>query len=389
MAAQNLLKLGHRVSLYEAKPSLARKFQLAGRGGLNLTHSEPIGHFTEKYFENSSFFASLFDRFSPQDLRNFCHQLGQDTFVGSSGRVFPKKFKATELLRAWISNLVTMGLDIHTRHKWVGFDDNNNFLISDLHGEIKTVIPDAAILALGGASWPRMGSDGSWVDILRKLDIEIAPLKPANCGFETTWPDSMPTSCFGHPLKNISVSLKDKSVKGEIMLSSYGLEGGAIYALSKMIREEIEATNNAKIHIDLKPSHSLGKIEQLITSRKPGTSLSRFLKHNVHISSPALELLKAYSSKEQFNSPTPLAKLIKGLEISLVKPRPIERAISTAGGIKFSSCDESLMLKARPGLFVAGEMLDWEAPTGGYLLQGCFSMAVHVASGVEQYLTSQ
>ncbi|MEH6632202.1 MAG: TIGR03862 family flavoprotein [Halopseudomonas aestusnigri] len=387
MAAHQLLNFGHKVSLYEAKPSLARKFQLAGRGGLNLTHSEDLNFFANKYYENSPFFTPLLNDFSPQDLREFCHALGQDTFVGSSGRVFPTKFKATELLRQWITKLNANGLQIFTRHRWLGFDSNNNLLISNDNGKVDTTTYDAAVFALGGASWPRMGSDGSWVDIFAEKNVDITPLRPANCGFETNWPSHISSKTFGHPLKNISISLDTKHVKGEIMLSNYGLEGGAIYALSKMIREKIEKTGEAQILIDLKPIHPIEKIEGLLAQRKTGSNLSRFLKQELHLSIPALELLKAYSSKEEFNSPFALARLLKSLPITLTKPRPLERAISTAGGIKFSSCNSSLMLKELPNVFVTGEMLDWEAPTGGYLLQGCFSMAVHVAKAIDEYLT--
>ncbi len=386
MAAHQLLSFGHRVSLYEAKPSIARKFQLAGRGGLNLTHSEDLKDFATKYYENSSFFTPLLNNFTPQDLREFCHGLGQDTFVGSSGRVFPRKFKATELLREWITKLNANGLKIYTRYRWVGFDPNNNLLISNEKGEVASTSYDTAIFALGGASWPRMGSDGSWVDIFAKKNVEITPLRPANCGFETNWPAHISKKIFGHPLKNISVSLDTKYVKGEIMLSEYGLEGGAIYALSKKIREKIENTGEAQILIDLKPNHPVEKIERLLTQRNEGQSLSRFLKQELHLASPALELLKAYSSKEEFNSPGTVSRLLKSLPITLTKTRPLERAISTAGGIKFSSCNSDLMLNELPGVFVTGEMLDWEAPTGGYLLQGCFSMAVHVAKAADEYL---
>ncbi len=236
MAAHQLLAFGHKVALYEAKPSLARKFQLAGRGGLNLTHSEDLDVFANKYYENSSFFTPLLNDFTPQDLREFCHALGQDTFVGSSGRVFPTKFKATELLRQWITKLNANGLQIYTRHRWLGFDNNNNLLISNDRGKVDTTPYDAAVFALGGASWPRMGSDGSWVEIFAEKNVDITPLRAANCGFETNWPARISSKFFGQPLKNISISLDTKYVKGEIMLSDYGLEGGAIYALSKTIR---------------------------------------------------------------------------------------------------------------------------------------------------------
>ncbi|MFD2207173.1 NAD(P)/FAD-dependent oxidoreductase [Kiloniella antarctica] len=386
MAAHQLLAFGHQVSLYESKPSLARKFQLAGRGGLNLTHSETLDTFATKYYENSPFFAPLLDQFTPTDLRTFCQALGQETFVGSSGRVFPNKLKATELLREWIIKLNANGLKIYTRHRWLEFGDNNDLLILNDKDVPEKISYDAAIFALGGASWPRMGSDGTWVNKFAKKNVEITALRPANCGFETNWPPQISSKVFGHPLKNISISLDEKFVKGEIMLSNYGLEGGAIYALSKTIREKIDKNGQAQILIDIKPSHSPEKIEHLLSHRNKNNSLSHFLKQELHLSIPVLELLKSYSTRDEFNSPAALAGLLKKLPITLTKPRPLERAISTAGGIKFSSCDNNLMLKQLPGIFVTGEMLDWEAPTGGYLLQGCFSMAVHVAKAVNKYL---
>ncbi|WP_218044183.1 TIGR03862 family flavoprotein [Kiloniella majae] len=389
MAAHKLLEMGYRVHLYDAKPSVARKFQLAGRGGLNLTHSEPLNVFATRYYENEARFAPLLKKFSPNDLRDFCHALGQETFIGSSGRIFPTKFKATELLRAWLSNLSLKGLKLFTRHKWVGFDGEKNLLIEGNDNRITSISPQAAILALGGASWGKLGSDATWVPILTQEAIDIKPLEAANCGYETHWPQSLPESCFGHPLKNISLSHADKTIKGEIMLSSYGLEGGAVYALSKSIREAINKDHSTTVLIDLKSKHSKEKLAKILEERGTHLPLGKFLKQQLRLSSVSLSLLKALTSKEEFNCPQTLSQKIKSLPVTLHKARPIDRAISTAGGIKFDACTDDLMLKRLPGIFVAGEMLDWEAPTGGYLLQGCFSMAVHVAQGVDHYLREQ
>ncbi|KLN61117.1 hypothetical protein WH96_08075 [Kiloniella spongiae] len=389
MAAHKLLEMGHRVHLYDAKPSVARKFQLAGRGGLNLTHTEPLDVFATRYYENEARFIPLLKKFTPDDLRDFCHTLGQETFIGSSGRIFPTKFKATELLRAWLSDLSHKGLKLFTRHKWIGFDQQKNLLVEDNKNQVITITPQATVLALGGASWGKLGSDAAWVPILAKEKIEIEPLEAANCGYETHWPKTLQESCFGQPLKNISISHTGKKIKGEIMLSSYGLEGGAIYALSKSIREAINSNQSTAIFIDLKPKHSEEKLAKTLEERKNRLPLGKFLKQELRLSSVSLNLLKTLTSKEEFNCPQTLAKKIKNLPVTLHKARPIDRAISTAGGIKFDACTDDLMLQNLPGIFVAGEMLDWEAPTGGYLLQGCFSMAVHVAQGIDQYLSKQ
>ncbi|WP_216825381.1 TIGR03862 family flavoprotein [Kiloniella sp. EL199] len=389
MAAHKLLEMGYRVHLYDAKPSVARKFQLAGRGGLNLTHSEPLDVFATRYYENEARFTTLLKKFTPNDLRDFCHVLGQDTFIGSSGRVFPTKFKATELLRAWLSDLSIKGLKLFTRHKWIGFDQQKNLLIEDAENQIITISPQATLLALGGASWGKLGSDAAWVPTLTKEEVNIEPLEAANCGYETRWPQSVPESCFGSPLKNITLTHADKTTKGEIMLSSYGLEGGAVYALSKSIREAINKDLSTTVLIDLKPKHSKERLTKILEEREKHLPLGKFLKQELRLSSFSLSLLKALTSKEEFNCPKALSEKIKSLPVNLYKARPIDRAISTAGGIKFDACTDDLMLKRLPGIFVAGEMLDWEAPTGGYLLQGCFSMAVHVAQGVDHYLREQ
>ncbi|WP_417453460.1 TIGR03862 family flavoprotein [Kiloniella sp.] len=386
MVAYKLLEMGHSVHLYDAKPSVARKFQLAGRGGLNLTHSEPLDKFATRYYENVPLFTSLLHQFTPNDLRDFCHTLGQETFVGSSGRVFPTKFKATEILRAWLSDLSDKGLKLFTRHKWIGFDEQKNLLIEDSENQVINISPQATVLALGGASWGKLGSNAAWVPILTKEKINIKSLEPANCGYETHWPQLLPESSFGHPLKNISLTHADITVKGEIMLSSYGLEGGAVYALSKSIREAINSHQSTTAFIDLKPKHSKERLAKALSERAKHLSLGKFLRQEIRLSPVSLNLLKALTSKEEFNSPQILAEKIKALPVTLNKARPIDRAISTAGGITFDSCTDNLMLKHLTGVFVAGEMLDWEAPTGGYLLQGCFSMAVHVAKGVDHYL---
>ncbi|MCZ4281932.1 TIGR03862 family flavoprotein [Kiloniella laminariae] len=389
MAADQLLSQGYQVTLYEAKPSLARKFQLAGRGGLNLTHSEPLEDFVKKYGEHAVFFEQIIKNHSPAMLQDFCKNLGQDTFVGTSGRVFPVKFKATELLRAWINDLVTRGVILKLRHRWLGFGPGQSISVAIPDGSVEQFSHDAVILALGGGSWPRMGSDGSWVEILKSHNIRVNPLKATNCGFETNWPSSFSPDHFGKPLKNIEVCLGDCHVKGEIMIASYGLEGGAIYALSKEIRTRIEEEKVAQITIDLKPLLSLEGITQKLLERNISSSVAAALKQSLKIPPPALALLKAFTTKEEFNSPALLAQKIKRLPIKLARPRPLDRAISTAGGVPFTECDEQLMLKALPGVFLAGEMLDWEAPTGGYLLQGCFSMGVHVAAGIDTYLATK
>lgn len=377
MAAEILAKAGQSVTVYERKPSVGRKFLMAGRGGLNLTHSENLSLFTGRYGERSVNLSPLIHEFSPDDLRQWCEGLGQETFVGSSGRVFPKAMKASPLLRAWLARLDALGVVFHLQHTWKGWR-NGALLFTDAQGEEKTVTPDATLLALGGASWPSLGSDGAWMDF---LSIPVAPLRPANCGFALPWSDFMKQKA-GEPLKNIALTHAGKTVAGEMMIAENGIEGGAVYALSAPIREDILSTGRANIAIDLRPNLSAADIVQKLSLPRGRQSLSTYLQKTLGLTSVQNTLLReARPDVGRLNSED-LAVLVKAVPLTLIAPFPMGRAISSAGGIPFAELDGNLMLRQKPGVFAAGEMLDWEAPTGGYLLQATFATAIAAAKGI-------
>jgi len=354
---------GCAVTVYERMPTVGRKLLMAGRGGLNLTHSEPRAAFLSRYGEACGWLTPMLDAFPPSALCAWCASLGEETFVGSSGRVFPKSFKASPLLRAWLRRLESLGVRIETRHRWVGWGD---------------IGADATLLALGGASWPRLGSDGSWVDILRERGVAVSALRPANCGFEVDWSDHLRERFAGQPLKRIALSFGDQRVRGEAMITAHGLEGGAVYALSAALREAILRDGRAVVGVDLMPDLDEADIRRRLAEPRGARSLSTTLRR-IGLSPAAVALLR----ESRFGStPAELAARIKSAPVIVVAARPIERAISTAGGIARQEVDDSLMLKRLPGVFVAGEMLDWEAPTGGYLLQATFATAVVAAHGV-------
>ncbi|WP_343562992.1 NAD(P)/FAD-dependent oxidoreductase [Kiloniella sp. b19] len=386
MAALRLAERGYKVELFEARPSLARKFQLAGRGGLNITHSENVDRFLTRYGSEAALFANYLASFSPDNLRDFCGQMGEETFVGSSGRVFPEGFKATTLLRNWIRALSAAGVTLHTKHRWIDFDTSNNPVIQRADHSLCTIRAKATVLALGGGSWPRMGSDAKWIPLLREQGISITPLSPSNCGYHSHHASLFPKELCGQPLKNIALHLDDESVNGEVILTSYGLEGNALYALGRSVREKIAQEGMVTIFIDLKPALSLEKIIERLNKRPAKHSMTRHLKRELKLTESSISLLKVLTNQEDFTSSRRLASLIKRLPFSLSEPRPMEEAISTAGGVDFEECTEGLMLKKLPGVFVAGEMLNWDAPTGGYLLQGCISMGHYLAGTIDDYL---
>ncbi len=367
MAAEVLGGAGCAVTVYERMPTVGRKLLMAGRGGLNLTHSEPREAFLSRYGEARGWLMPMLDAFPPSALRAWCESLGEETFVGSSGRVFPRSFKASPLLRAWLRRLASLGVRIETRHRWRGWDD---------------VAADATVLALGGASWPRLGSDASWVDILRERGVVISPLRPANCGFEVDWSDHLRERFAGQPLKRIALSFGAQRVRGEAMITAHGLEGGAVYALSAALREAILRDGRAVVSVDLLPDLDEADITRRLAEPRGARSLSTILRR-IGLSPAAVALLR---ESRLGTTAAELAARIKSAPVIVVAARPIERAISTAGGIARAEVDESLMLKRVPGVFVAGEMLDWEAPTGGYLLQATFATAVAAAHGVMAYL---
>ena len=392
MAADVLARSGVAVTLYERMPSVGRKFLLAGRGGLNLTHSEPLEGFLPRYREAEPHLRAAISAFSPADLRAFSAELGQETFVGSSGRVFPQSLKTSPLLRAWLRQLGEMGVQFKLRHHWRGWRGDGALLFDTPDGPL-TAQPQAAILALGGASWPHLGSDGSWVGPLQQVDIAIAPLRPANSGFLVEWSELFRERFSGQPLKSVELAFGDTRLRGEAMITRQGIEGGAIYALSPDLRETIAATGEAVLHIDLRPDIGFPDLEQRLAGPREKRSLANWLRKQVKLTPVAIGLLQeaAHATATPLSAMTPadLAKLIKAVPIPLTEPARIARAISTAGGVAFSEIDGRFMLKTRPGIFIAGEMLDWEAPTGGYLLQAVFATGAAAGHGALEWLSGR
>jgi uncharacterized flavoprotein (TIGR03862 family) len=389
MAAEVLARGGARVTLYERMPSVARKFLLAGRGGLNLTHSEELSRFLARYGAAMPQLRAAIEAFPPAAVRAWSEGLGQDTFVGSSGRVFPKAFKTSPLLRAWLRRLDEAGAGLRLRHQWIGWDERGDVLFDTPGGRV-SVPADAVVLALGGASWPRLGSDGGWVDALAKAGVTVAPLQPANCGFIVNWSDVFRDRFEGEPLKRIELTFGGQSVRGEAVITRQGLEGGAIYALSAPLRDAIAATGEAVLHIALRPDLSAAQLQRRLETPRHKQSLSTFLRKAVNLSPPAIGLLHEAMAQAADGfvamDESGLAELINAVPVRLVGTAPLDRAISTAGGIAFGEIDDGFMLRRRPGVFVAGEMLDWEAPTGGYLLQASFATGAAAARGALAWL---
>lgn len=385
MAAEIIASAGHRVTIYDSMPSMGRKFLLAGRGGLNLTHSEPLEKFITRYFEASPWLAPIIKNFDPQKLRKWCEDLGEETFVGTSGRVFPRSMKASPLLRAWFKKLDNLGVQYRLRHLWQGFD-GEDLIFHDANQTIIKVKADATLLALGGASWPHLGSNGSWVNILQKYGVKISPLRPSNCGFVSNWSDYLINKFAGTPLKSVAIRHQNFVHKGEMVLTKQGIEGNAVYALSAHLRETIKKDGKAILFIDLRPEMSESELAKKLKIRGK-ESLSNYLR-KAGFTPVASALLNELISAQELSkaSAETLAKYLKNLPITLISTTNIDRAISTAGGISWQSLDENLMLKNKSGVFVAGEMIDWEAPTGGYLLQGCFSTGVKAAKGILNFV---
>jgi uncharacterized flavoprotein (TIGR03862 family) len=384
MAAEVLAQGGVEVTVYDAMPSVGRKFLMAGRGGLNLTHSEPLTAFLARYREAAPKLATCIEAFPPERLRAWCEELGQPTFVGSSGRIFPKALKASPLLRAWLRKLDTMGVSFSLRHRWTGFDDSGRLRFQTPAGE-SAVEARATVLALGGASWPRLGSDGGWVETLHASGVKVSALKPANCGFEVGWSDIFRERFEGAPLKGIALSFAGRSVRGEAMITREGIEGGAVYALSAELRDAILASGQATLHIALRPDVASDDLVTRLSAPRGKQTLSNWLRKAAALSPVAIGLLQ----EAAINSRTPLASLpveklaalINAVPIQLTGIAWIARAISSAGGVAFDELDADFMLRRLPGVFAAGEMLDWEAPTGGYLLQACFATGVAAGRG--------
>ena len=389
MAAEVLAERGARVTIYDRMPSAGRKFLLAGRGGLNLTHSEDIGPFLSRYGAAMPHLRAAIEAFPPAAVRAWCEGLGQDTFIGSSGRVFPKAFKTSPLLRAWLRRLDGVGVAFKLRHHWTGWDEQGDTMFETPEGNVG-VHADATVLALGGASWPRLGSDGGWVDALANAGVAVAPLRPANCGFVVNWSDVFRERFEGQPLKRIGLSFGGQSVRGEALITRQGLEGGGIYALAAPLREAIAAAGEAVLHIALRPDLTAADLQRRLEAPRHKQSLSTFLRKTVNLSPPAIGLLHEaiVSTPGRFAEmdAADLAALIDAVPVRLVGTASLDRAISTAGGVSFDAIYDAFMLRRRPGVFVAGEMLDWEAPTGGYLLQASFATGVMAARGALTWL---
>ena len=389
MAAEILAASGAGVTVFERMPSVGRKLLLAGRGGLNLTHSEPREALLSRYRSAEPALRGAIDAFPADTVREWSERLGQPTFIGSSGRVFPAAMKASPLLRAWLRRLAEQGVAFRLRHRWEGWDEAGRLLFTMPEGRV-TAQADATILALGGASWPHLGSDGSWTSVLAEAGVEIAPLQPANCGFVANWSEIFAHRFEGEPLKNIRLSTGDISIRGEALITRSGLQGTGVYALSALLREAIAASGEAILRIDLRPGVPQEVLARQLSAPRGRQSLSNVLRKATKLPPPAIGLLNESALSDGTSlgamGPSQLAGLIKCVRVRLVEPAPIARAISTAGGIAFGALDEHFMLKHRPGVFAAGEMLDWEAPTGGYLLQACFSTGVAAARGALEWL---
>jgi uncharacterized flavoprotein (TIGR03862 family) len=384
MAAEVLSATGKRVVVFDRMPSVGRKLLMAGRGGLNLTHSEPMDRFAERYGAARERVEPMLKAFSPRDLIAWTQALGQETFVGSSGRVFPKAMKASPLLRAWLARLTAQGVTIGTRAQWVGWNADGALLFQRDGGAYQTLAPEATVLALGGASWPKLGSDGGWASTLAARGVEIAPLKPANVGFEIAWSDVFRERFAGEPLKSATFRFGDVTAQGEAIVTNYGVEGGAIYALSAPLRDALAEDGRATLHIDLKPALSAAQIAAMLVQGRSGDTIASALRKALGLSPLAINLLREANGAPLSNDPTQLAAFIKAVPLRLKAVRGLDRAISTAGGVSWDAVDENLQLRAVPGTYVAGEMLDWEAPTGGYLLQGCFASGVWAARAILQ-----
>lgn len=386
MAAEVLAAEGHRVDVYDQRRSPARKFVLAGRGGLNLTHSEPIDDLLSRYGPERKNLETAIRGFGPEELREWCDVLGHETFVGSSGRVFPKEFRAVPLLRSWLRRLGELGVELHLGTTWTGWQDEQHLHFTR-DGDRLVVSFDIALLALGGASWPRVSSDGSWQDILRRKSIAVETFRSANCGVDVSWSEVMIDRFAGEPVKNAAVAVSDietgevHSVRGDPVISQSGLEGGPIYAQGRRIRAHLGRGDTTTIAIDLFPDLTAASLYDRLATRKSGESAAKWLRRS-GVAPVGASLLREATQNNLPSDPREMAALAKAVPVTVTALGSIDRAISTAGGVAWHEVDESFQLRKAPNVYVAGEMLDWEAPTGGYLLQGCFSTGHHAATAM-------
>jgi uncharacterized flavoprotein (TIGR03862 family) len=390
MAAEAASAAGAQVDLYDAMASVGRKFLLAGKGGLNLTHSELSEKFLTRYGARRVQIEPFLASFGPDALRAWAHGLGINTFVGSSGRVFPKDLKAAPLLRAWLRRLRQDCVRFHMRHRWSGWDEQGALRFATSEGDL-SVQADAVVLALGGGSWPKLGSDGGWVPLLTGRGIHIVPLQPANCGFDVGWSEHFRTKFAGHPVKSVAIVMRNNTGAeswhpGEFVITETGVEGGVMYAVSASLREEILVRGVATLRLDLAPDRDVPRLTHDLSRPRGKRTVATHLQRQAHIEGVKAGLLREVISKEDFTDPARLAAAIKALPLRLIAPRPLEEAISTAGGVPFEALDARLMIRALPGVFCAGEMLDWEAPTGGYLLTACFATGHASGTGALEWL---
>jgi len=385
MAAEVLTAAGVAVDLFDAMPSVGRKFLLAGKGGLNLTHAEPLDRFVQRYSARVATLSAPLQAFGPQALRDWAAALGVATFVGSSDRVFPSDMKAAPLLRAWLHRLRGSGVRFHMRHRWTGFADDGALRFDSPQGQTLWR-PAATVLALGGASWPRLGSDGAWWPWLQARGVDLAPLQPSNSGFDVGWSEFFSSRFAGEPLKSVALRAGQFQQQGEFVVTAGGVEGSLIYAASSVLRDQIAAEGHATLELDLLPMRTLDWVTQELAHPRGPRSLSTHLKTRLHLSGVKAGLLWEIVPKAMQADPAAFAQAIKTLPIRVTAARPIAEAISSAGGVRFEGLDHRLMLRALPGVFIAGEMLDWDAPTGGYLLTACFSTARVAGQGAAEWV---
>jgi uncharacterized flavoprotein (TIGR03862 family) len=388
MAAETLLAAGRRVEVFDAMPSVGRKFLLAGKGGLNLTHAEPFDCFVTRYAERAPQLTPWLRAFGADALRGWAKELGVATFVGSSGRVFPVDMKAAPLLRAWLHRLREQGLRLHQRHRWLGFGAGHALRFETPQGEVG-VLPQATVLALGGASWPQLGSNGAWWPELQARGVGLAPLQPSNCGFDVGWSEHLRSRFAGEPLKSVAIAVGGWRQAGEFVVTAQGVEGSLIYAASALLRERLAAAGTATFELDLLPARTPEWVAQELAHPRGPRSLATHLKTRLHLAGVKTALLWETVPKAVQADPVAFAAAIKALPIRVTAARPVAEAISTAGGVQFEAMDARLMLKAMPGVFCAGEMLDWEAPTGGYLLTACFSTGRVAGLGAADWLAGR
>ncbi|WP_454285918.1 TIGR03862 family flavoprotein [Rhizobium arsenicireducens] len=386
MAAEHLSRAGHAVTVYEAMPTVARKFLLAGKSGLNITHAEAYEHFVNRFGTAAQWLRPMLDGFTPTNVRDWAAGLGTETFTGTSGRVFPKAMKASPLLRAWLKRLEAQGVTILTRHRWIGFD-GNACRIDTPHGQ-ETVEADAVLLALGGASWPRLGSDAVWVPWLKVMGVDVAPFRPANCGFACAFSETFAERFAGEPVKSVTATSAAGTSQGEFVISRNGIEGSLIYAHASALRDALQKDGTASLILDLAPGRTIDKLAHDLERQDAKASFSNRLRKGAGLEGVKAALLREHAPDANRLDARHLAETIKALPLPVTSPRPIAEAISSAGGITLDSVDENLMLNALPGAFVAGEMLDWEAPTGGYLLTACLASGLTAARGIEAWLAN-